>query len=66
MKYIKLKSLTWWSSVTPLVAGAVVASEPLHGLHGITETINNVTGHTAPIILINAGLAGIGLRGAIG
>lgn len=65
MKYLKPRSLTWWASVAPAVAGLIVASEPLHGFSAIVQTINSVTGHTPPALLINAGLAGIGLRGAL-
>ncbi len=65
-KYIKLHSLTWWASVTPLIAGAFVASEPMHGLSTIVMTVDNMTGGLSPAVLINAGLAGIGLRGAMG
>jgi hypothetical protein len=65
MKYFKPKSLTWWASACPLVSGLIVASEPLHGLSAIVQTIDNATGGVSPMVLINAGLAGIGLRGAI-
>jgi hypothetical protein len=65
MKYFKPKSLTWWSSCVPLIAGVVVAFEPLHGGVAITETINNVTGFLSPAVMINAGLIGIGVRGAL-
>jgi hypothetical protein len=65
MKYFKPKSLTWWSSCVPLIAGAVVAFEPIHGLSAITDTINNVTGFVSPAVMINAGLIGIGVRGAM-
>ena len=63
-KYFKPKSLTWWASVTPLFAGVFMAAEPLHGLSGVTDSLRNATGLTAPV-LINMGLAGVGLRGAI-
>lgn len=49
----------------PLIAGVVVAFEPLHGGVAITETINNVTGFLSPAVMINAGLIGIGVRGAL-
>lgn len=65
-KYWKPGSLTWLMSVAPLVAGLVIATEPLHGMSGLVEAINNMTGSTPPAVLINAGLAGIGIRGAIG
>ena len=64
-KYFKPKSLTWWSAVFPLVAGLVVASLPIHGLDALVRTIDSVTGGVAPAILINAGMVGIGVRGAM-
>ena len=64
MKYIKPKSLTWWASVSPLLCGVFMASEPLHGQSAIVEALRNATGLTAPV-LINMGLAGIGIRGAL-
>ena len=63
-KYFKPKSLTWWASVTPLVCGVFMATEPLHGLAEVVASLKNATGLTAPV-LINMGLAGIGLRGAV-
>ena len=63
-KYFKPKSLTWWASVTPLVCGVFMATEPLHGLVEVVASLKNATGLTAPV-LINMGLAGIGLRGAV-
>jgi len=41
-----------------------MASEPLHGLTGVADSLYNATGATAPV-LINAGLVGIGVRGAM-
>ena len=64
-RYVKPLSLTWWSSVTPLVLGIVIATEPLHGLSGLATAARNITGGVSPAMLINAGLAGIGLRGAL-
>jgi hypothetical protein len=64
-KYFKPKSLTWWSAAFPLVLGLVVASEPLHQWVALVQTIDAVTGGVAPAMLINAGLVGIGVRGAI-
>ena len=63
-KYFKPKSLTWWSAVTPLAIGTFMATEPLHGLSDIVLSLKTATGLSAPI-LINAGLAGIGFRGAL-
>lgn len=65
MKYFKPKSLTWWASFAPLLTGALVASLPLHGLVEIVQTINSITGGLPPAVMINIGLAGIGIRGAI-
>lgn len=64
MKYLKPRSLTWWASVSPLFCGVFIAAEPLHGLSAISESLQNGTGMSAPV-LINMGLVGIGLRGAI-
>jgi len=64
-KYFKPKSLTWWASFAPLIAGLVVAFEPLHGWLAVTGTINALTGGVPPSLLINAGLVGIGVRGAM-
>lgn len=64
-KYVKPRSLTWWASLVPIAAGVVVASEPLHGATLVVQSINNATGGLSPAVLINAGIVGIGLRGAI-
>lgn len=61
-KYFKPKSLTWWASVSPLAMGLFMATEPMHGMTQAVMSVKNATGLTAPV-LINAGLAGIGLRG---
>lgn len=66
MKYFKPKSLTWWMSATPLLAGILVASLPLHGMDAIVTTINSLTGGLSAAVMINFGLGGIGLRGAMG
>lgn len=63
-KYVKPKSLTWWASIAPLFAGLFMASVPIHGMAGLADSIGNATGLSAPV-LINMGLAGVGLRGAI-
>lgn len=64
-KYFKPASLTWWASVAPLVAGAILATEPMHGWFAISETLRNIAGDMPPAVLINTGLLGIGLRGAL-
>lgn len=65
MKYIRPRSLTWWASLLPLLAGAGIITEPLHGWHELAQVIRGFTGDTPPMMLVNAGLAGIGLRAAM-
>lgn len=65
-KYFKPKSVTWWSSFVPLLAGAFLAFEPVHEWQTAIEVVNSMFGNVKPAVLINAGLAGIGLRGALG
>lgn len=64
-KYFKPTSLTWLASLVPLLAGLVVATLPLHGLDSIVTTINNLTGGMSAAVMINSGLLGIGVRGAL-
>jgi hypothetical protein len=65
MKYFQPKSLTWWAAFVPLLMGLSAALEPIHTSAAVTQIIDNMTGGASPYVLINAGLAGIGLRGAI-
>ena len=65
MKYVKPASLTWWASVAPLAAGLFIAFTPVHGLAEWTNALQAAFGEVDPAILINAGLFGIGLRGAL-
>jgi len=65
-KYFKPKSLTWWASLVPILLGGTVAAEPLHEMANLVTSIRNATGDAPPYILINAGLAGIGIRGKLG
>lgn len=65
-KYFKPKSLTWWGGVAPLIAGVVIASEPLHNLTNVVLVLGTLTGHAPVAVLINAGLFAIGLRGKDG
>lgn len=66
-KYFKPKSLTWWASFVPAISGALqlvgldipVVSEYSRPI------INALYSDVPPSVLLNAGLAGIGLRGAI-
>lgn len=64
-RYWKPKSISWLASFITFAAGMLVASEPLHGMTPLVQSIDNVTGGVAPALLINAGLVGIGLRGAM-
>lgn len=65
MKYIKPNSMTWWMSVLPIAAGIIVATADLHGQLALVAVVDSLTGGAEPAILINAGLAGIGLRAAL-
>ena len=65
MKYVKTKSLTWWASFVPLFLGLLVATLPLHGWQSVIDTIDALTGGVSASVLINGGLFGIGVRGAI-
>ena len=65
-KYLKPASLTWWASVAPLLAGIVLAlSAAIPALGGVAAVINAASGDLPAPVLINMGLIGIGLRGAV-
>jgi len=64
-KYFKPRSLTWWAALVPLVGGLIVAFGPLHGVAPLVDTINNLSGGMSAAVLINIGLGGIGIRGAL-
>ena len=64
-KYFKPNSLTWWSAVTPLAAGVFMAFTPVHDMVDLTASVKSMFGGASPAVLINAGLVGIGLRGAV-
>lgn len=65
-KYFKPNSLTWWASFVPFLAGVFMAFEPVHGMGAMSDSISTMFNNASPGTLINAGLAGIGLRGAMG
>ena len=46
--------------------GLFIAFEPVHHLSDWARAVSRAFGDTSPYLLINAGLAGIGLRGALG
>ena len=64
-KYVKPMSLTWLASVLPFLAGLFIAFEPVHHLADWAKAVSLTFGATSPYLLINAGLVGIGLRGAM-
>ena len=66
MKYVKPKSMTWWSGMVPICAGTFVAFDPVHQLAEYTMAVSAMYGDVSPAVPINAGLALIGLRGADG
>lgn len=63
-KYFKPTSLTWWASFVPLCAGLFIVTEPLHGMSVWVGILSEMT-QLPPSVLINAGLMGIGIRGAV-
>lgn len=65
MRYLKYKSVTWWASFVPLLVGVFLATAEIHQLYDWVLVLNMMTGNLTPSALINAGLFGIGLRGAI-
>lgn len=64
-RYVKPTSLTWLASAVPIAAGLFIAFEPVHHLVDWTRAVSRTFGDASPYILINAGLVGIGLRGAV-
>ena len=66
MKYFKPRSVTWWASMLPIAAGVFIASEPLHGLTDWAMVVSSLFDDVSPAVLINMGLAGVGIRGALG
>ncbi len=65
-KYVKPKSVTWWSGFIPMIAGIFVAAEPIHGLQSIVASIDAMTGGITPSGMIIYGMTAIGLRGKDG
>lgn len=65
-KYFKPNSLTWWASFAPLMAGVIAAlSEAFPALAPVKSVIDALSGGVQPAVLVNMGLVGIGLRGAV-
>ena len=67
MKYIKPNSLAWWASLAPLLAGLVIAgADVLPILAPAAAFAHNVFGFDKTAAqLVQLGLLGIGIRGAI-
>ena len=67
MKYVKPRSLTWWAAMVPFVCGLTMSlAEAVPALESAATVMRSMYGpEMSPSMLINLGLAGIGLRGAI-
>lgn len=59
-KYFKPLSLTWWALFCPFVLGMILATEPLHHLKALSDSVRLMTNGMSPYLLINVGLGGIG------
>lgn len=65
-KYLKPKSLAWWVSVAPLLGGVVKsASVAAPELAPAVAIIDEMSGNATAAQMIQLGLLGIGLRGAL-
>lgn len=69
-RYIKPKSVSWWASLVPLLAGIVLAiGEAFPEVMVLSRAvifINAISGGITPFVMVNIGVAGIGFRGAVG
>lgn len=64
-KYYRPKSVAWWASVTPLILGVILAVAQAFGWTPVIHIIDTFAPGMGPAVLVNLGLFGIGLRGAI-
>ncbi|MEX3008370.1 hypothetical protein [Hoeflea sp. TYP-13] len=65
-KYIKPKSLTWWTGFAALACGAVIAAGgEIEALRAPANILSNMT-DVPPAAMISFGLGLIGLRGKDG
>ena len=65
-KYLKPRSLTFWAGAVPLLSGLLMAaSKVVPQLQPVGIVLDAVYGGTSPSALINAGIAAIGIRGAL-
>ena len=66
MKYVKPKSLTWWTGMAALGMGLVVALGNQWAVFGgVGGFVGDLTGNMEPYALITYGLTTIGIRGAL-
>ena len=62
-RYIQLNSLTWRSGVLPIVCGLALAILPeVPSLSWLLNTLHRAVGEIPPAVLINGGLAVIGIK----
>lgn len=64
-KYFRPKSVTWWVSILPLLAGILLAFAQAFAWAPVIALIATFAPGATPSVLVYAGLMGIGLRGAI-
>jgi len=65
-KYFQPRSLTWWASFVPLVAGLVIALDELFpALVPLSAIVSELAGDMTAAQLVQLGLLGIGIRGAV-
>lgn len=65
-KYIRPKSLTFWAGAVPLIGGLLIAfSKAVPQLAPIADVAEAVFGTGNASVLINGGIAAIGLRAAV-
>lgn len=65
-KYFQPRSLTWWASFVPLIGGIVVAMDDVFPtLMPFSKVILELAGDMTAAQLVQLGLLGIGIRGAI-
>lgn len=69
MKYVKLRSMTWWSGLLSILTGLVAIFQPTNAVIGeFAHLMALLTGgaDSAPAVLIFTGMGLIGLRAAPG
>ena len=67
LKYVKTKSLAWWASFAPLLGGVILAmADVIPQLATAAQVVRALAGDMTAAQLVQLGLLGIGLRGALG